>query len=742
MKRFALAAGLAAAAAPAADAGYLVVRVLLDGSGGGAAAPTAPGPGGPGAFDPRGGGQPRPGGGGPGALKPGMMGGGGAPGMPLPGGMGFPGASGAAPPPAADPSKSIFVVIPYTQRPAARAFYPKFGDPNPKYNPQWGLGFTHPYGYTNLFVDNSTVQAYTDLGPANPGANKTRQSLVVEKHEKWVKNPADAQILLDLVTEALEYGMAGEAVKYADELLAAVAAGKARTTPSVLAFAGAYGKLQKPLKDLPAQRGDGDRWAKQLSLAVSGAKAENRNHFTLVYWDASEQDRTRRFAQLEDNLRAFYLWHATRGQVLPLPERPLTAVLPRTTEETITLARSLDHYPVLTDSFYVPEYDVLVLAPDRIDEVGKTFRRQTLQTLRNASKVALLDANTKPVPVPIDTTGQNPDALPPEEIARMMTYAMVDRYAADATELQAVSREGSRQLLYAAGLLPRHVSLPQWLSGGSVGFYQRPRGPVFTTKEADDKTKQMATVALTTGYGVPNFVAQRHLREMLDKKQLNADPGLTLRHVVTDAYFGAIDDRLDADDPQLPLAPTPAKKAAPPAAGGAAPPFPGAPGSPYGGAGPFGGGGGPAADAPPDPLQLERRKQAFLVHKAYATAWALYYYLAKNHPDGLARYTAELARMPRDLPLDEPTRLALFARAFNLTTGDAPEAGRKTFKEFGQGWLRAMDALPPAGVDIELTEPVPPSAGTAAGMPGMPAGGLPGFPPPGNGGTSGGDGIP
>lgn len=710
MIRFVLAAGLVAAAASAADAGYIVVRILLDGSGGGAgggAGPVGIGPGGGGGAGgvmplgklPGGGGQP----GGFGGPDPRGGAGGGAP---------FAGVAGAARPPS-DPTRSIFVVVPFTDKPGGRAFYPRFGEPNPQFNPYWGLAIKHPYGYTNLFVDNSTVQAYYDLGPASPGVTKTRQSVVLAKHAAWKNKPGDTQVLLDLVVEALQYGMVGKAVQYADELVAAAGDPKAATPPPVRAFVSAYGKLQRPLKAPPSKPGDGPEWVRRFNESeFRGAQFADQGHFTLVYWDASDQDRARRLAQLEDNFRAFFLWHATRGVALPVPEKPLLAVLPKTATDTVNLGRSLDHFPAVADGFYVPEYDILVIAPERLDEVGRTFTRQLQQIYRGgASRQRLLDANTRPVPVPVDTAGQTPNSKRPEEVALMMTFAMADVYAAEATELQAVSREGSRQLLYATGLLPRHVTLPQWLSGGSVGFYTRPRGPVFTTRDDGEKEKSIATVAVTTGYGVPNFVRQKQFRDLVERRELNADPGATLRNVVTDAYFTAIADRADADDPRFPRPKEVVVKKEQPV-----------------------GGIGRAPDAvlPPDPAALERKRLEFLRDKAYATAWALYYHLATNHPDGLARYTEELARLPRDLPLDETTRLILFARAFNLSAGPTAQAGQQTFAQFAQEWLRAMDRLPPAGVDIELAEPVPPSA---AG-PGNPAG-MPGGLPPGFGGSGG-----
>lgn len=735
MTRFALAAGLLATAAAArSDGGYFVVRVLIE-SGKGesvASAPARPGgglfPPGPGGGVGGGDGDPDDRRGSSGGQRP--PGGYGPMGM-GPMGYGPPGLTGGVGPRpvgatgttlTGDPARSIFVVVPYTKRPGyTRAFYPKRGE-HPQYNPSWAVRAIHPFGQTNLFVDDSTVQVYTNLGQGLPPVNKTRESILLDRYARWAKDSADAQVLLDYLFEGLEYGLVGDAVRMADDLLAAVQTGKAKNvTPPVGVFAKAYAAVQKPLKDLPTQRGDGDRWVNTLAAALPGAQHVTRGHYTLVYWkETGEVERNRRLAQLEDNFRAFYLWHAARGQVLPFPDKPFLAVLPLTGDDTLgKFGTVLDRTPIVADGFYAPEYDLLFLSPERLDEVGRTFQRQIKQLDQiGVSRDALL-AGEGPR---LDTTGAMANTKRPDEVARLMTYAMVEKYAGEANEWGAVSREGGRQLFYATGLLPRHVDLPSWLTNGAVGFWTRPRGVVLSTRGEGEGEKTYATIGLTTGFGGPNYVRQKQFLDLVAKKQLNTDEGATLRNVVNDAYFAASVERVDADNPRLPLPPARKRPAAPP---GGLP-------------GPFGGGvgGGEAVPPPPDPIVLERQKVDFLNTKKYATAWALYYYLAKFQPDGLRRYVAELSAMPRDLPFDEANQLEVFARAFNLTTGPTRDGDKLTFTDFGKKWLQAMNNLPPAGVEFELREPAPTPAATnqGAGAFGPPAGGGAGGGAPGNGG--------
>ena len=767
MRRFLFAAGLLATVAAAkADAGYLIVRIIVEG--GGAASGGAPqGPGSTPGF-----GGPGPGGmsskpGGPGGISgPAGTKPGGGPGLGKGSGLGFPGLGGpggsgqhAANPAEHDPTRSIFAVVPYTKPPEKRHFYLKSKITNLYNNPMWDASLTHPFGVANLFFDNTEIQWYTDFGK-RPAANRTYQSEVISKHGRWEKNPGEGQLLLDLVSAALEHGMVNEAVEYADELVKVVQEKKSQSSPQVDRFVEIYLKIQKPISTSARLRGDSDRWKSALA-AIDPVKDLTRGHYTLLYWDAPDAEVLRRMSQLEDNFKAFFLFNAIRGIALPVPDRPMTVVLARTTAEVSKLHHAIEGLPAVADGFYAPEYDLVVLSPERLDSVGQTFQRQVHQIYREGvSRAELLEGKGPHV----DTSGQIKDAKKPEEVARMMTWALVERYAHEEAELSAVSREGSRQLLYATGQLPRYVDIPRWLSDGSAAFFQRPKGPVYTTTTQGDEEKTVVTLALTTGYGAPHFVHQKQFSELVRQNQLNADPGLLVRHVVTDAYFAAAvaPEQMDIDDPKLPP-PPPKKKpsaagppgsggppglggpglpgpmgpgARPPGLGGSGPPGPmGLGGRPpgLGGAGPpgFGGPGGPGFPGAPggviedDPEMLKRLKKDFLTTKAYATSWALYFYLAKNHPEGLERYRAELSRLPRDLPLDRDARLLAFVNAFNLTTGPTRTDNRATLTEFGTAWLAAMKLIPPSGVEITLKDPEPPSSGSE---PGNQPGGNPGFP--------------
>jgi hypothetical protein len=745
MRRLLLAvAVLLTAAASESLAGYLVIRVLLEGAGG--AAPggdpgAMPGPGGPSGPSGPSGLNPlgAPGRGGPSGPGPGLGGG--------PGGEYGPGMTGPAP---GDPTRSVVVVIPFTAPPSGRAYNPKYAF-HPDLNPNWPAVLAHKFGTTLLFTDNSTVQWYTELGQT-PSTKTTRQTDLKARHAKWLKSQGDPQQLLELVSDALELGMVTDAVQYADELLKLSQDAKraSQFNNQVQKFAEVYAKLQPKLKGGAAPSSEAEIW--RLRLDASNVHAQG--HYTVIYWDSSADEVKRRADQLEDNLRAFFLWHALRGVGLEVPDRSLIAILPPAGEKVRPLAAGLDGLPMVADAFYAPEHDLVVLSPDRLDAVGQTFRRQVQSIYRDGVNRRDLLAGIGPK---LDLTVPNRRA---DDAARMMTLAAVERYVQDEAEWAGVSREGSRQLFYATGLLPRHVWLPSWAQDGAANFFYRPKGPVFNIKEDGKGTM---TVATETGYGGPNYVLQKLWKDLRARKELTDKPEDLLRNVLTDAYFAALKTGEELDPPPPPPLVTqrqqggmlfglggpqgpagPGPGAGPSGPSGPAPAGPGpgfrglGPGAGYGGAPQMPGEGGmPGLAVPPEESAsvLARKKRERMANKAQVTAWALYYYLARTNQPGLRRYFDELDRLPRDLPLDDKAALATFARAFDLTTADKPDGGKRTLKEFAEQWVQYINGLTPVGVDIPLHVPAPPSNPNQFGP------GGPGFfPPSGPGGRPSGPG--
>ncbi len=739
MKRVLLAVAvfLTATASPT-FAGYIIIRVLLEGGGGpptpgGPAGPAGPGPMpmGPG---PGTGGRPS----GPGSA-------GGPPGGPtssIPASptSGMPmGATVGLPAGEIDHTRAVVAVIPL-ETDLIRGRLDMSKNFHPEYNPEFRKFVVQYHGRelkSSLFVDSSTIHLYQEL-IAQPKPRQTRATEMREAYLNWQKGKNDPQLLYRAMILALESGFIRDttfhkdnsppkdAMTFAQELLDVTADKKLPQSDAVKQFIAAWEPMSKAVKSPAPQQSSAENW--RIQLDAKNVRVEG--HYAIVYWDSQDPEVVRRSAQLNDNFSAFFLWHATRGIVLPVPDKPLIVILAADAREQISQLRfALDGMPTQSDAFYAPDHNIVVLAPERMDDVGRTFLKQTNQVFsKGLNREELLNGK---IPK-IDPTGEK--GSKPEDVARANTLAVVEKLVIEESELAAVSREGTRQLLFAAGVLPKHVTLPNWLTQGAVNVFTRPRGPAYVT--IGDNDKPYMTVAMSTGYGVPNYVLHRYFRDMETKKELNADPSKLLENILTDAYFAGLKDGIDPDPaPPAKKKPGGIASVGPPETGtGPRPSGPGGPTSsasmPMGmGSGALGQPGVSMTDHE-DPIIMQRKKRERLNIKSQATAWALFYYLSRARTDLLNQYIAELNKLPRDLPIDGRTAHAAFVRVFKLSATEDGPADPALMKKFANGWLDYMKTVPAVGIDIPLVVPEQPKAGPAG-----PAGPGPG---PGPGAGSGG----
>lgn len=768
MRRFlyAIVALLLVTASPA-FAGYIIIRVLLEGGTGGAPA-VAGGPSslGPGPGMSAAGGRPSgptgpPGGGG----RPGGLGGT----LPTPMAGGGPGmATGqpttTAPAATMDHTRAVVILVPLdTDFPHGRldATRPLNEQTNPDYRklvaPYHGRRLTAP-----LFIDSTTIQLYQEL-IGQPAVRQTLATQMRDRYAAWARGKTDGQLLYDAFEMALAAGIIRErtlnkdgtqpkdAMSLAQELLDVAAEKKVTLPAAAQKFVTAWGQMAAAVKMPAPQAGPGEEW--RVKLDAQNVRTEG--HYSIVYWDSPEDEVRRRSAQLNDHFMAFFLVHATRGTVLPVPARPFTVVLAQQGTSYIKLRPALDGLPAQTNAFYSPEHDLLVLSPELMDPVGLTFQTQNKRYFAGGlSREPLLSGQ---IPK-IDANGAN-GGLRPDDVARASTLAFVEKFVVEDSEIASVSREGTRQLLFATGGLPQHVTLPNWLTQGALNVYTRPHGPAYVYKGEDEKPYM--TVCFGTGYGVPNYVNQRYFRDLDEKKELNPDPVKLLEHVLTDAYFTGLKDAIDPDP-----APPVRKKVAiagttPNPTGAGVGPMPGTsssggkPGGVGGPSGPVGTGiGGPMGiglgpmggsttvmiEEDDDPVVLQRKKRDRLNIKAQATAWALYHFLDRAKPEQLRQYIAELKKLPIDLPVDGRTSYVAFVRAFGLSGSADGVADQAKMRQFAQEWVAYMKIVPSTYHDIPLVVPAPVAPGTGGGAPMSPMGLRPGGGGPDAGGGPGGTG--
>ena len=286
MRRFLPAAVIAllmVAVATPANAGYLIIRVILEGGGDGGSA-SQPGGMGSGAMKPGGGGMS----GGSGGYGYGQRGQQGQrPPNSMPSSMRPPGSGMMSPPPGLggsgsagaresgesqhDATRSLVIVVPVEEDlRQSMGFYQRVGShplTNPVWKPKLHLKHRGEKFTTNIFTDNVSVQIYEDL-IQTPGMRRTHASEILDLHQKWVKSKTDPKVLFNALTAALEAGMVDEAVVYADELLAFATEKPDGLPPEVSAFAQAYKAMQSGIKSPASQPNSAEVW--RLRLKAQG----------------------------------------------------------------------------------------------------------------------------------------------------------------------------------------------------------------------------------------------------------------------------------------------------------------------------------------------------------------------------------------------------------------------------------------------------------------------------------------
>jgi hypothetical protein len=759
MKRFLATTGLLATGAlavaqpPAPKPGYLIIRVKL--GDGGAPALGAPGQGGPGEQGAgmrgrmgmmQGGRGGIPGQGGPGGGLPGEGG-------PLGGGAGGGNAN------ANTNERSIAVLVPYSRLSDQPIYKGKMAsaDRNPRMP-----HITHEFGVSVLYHDGTNVQVKADDHPPIDANIKA-------EYKKWVVQPdRKPDTLVRLIDEALKADLVDLAYEYTESLERLVAERKG-AEPNIEAFVKAYAELKTKLNDPLKSDAVVEQW--KSKMGGTAVVAEDAAHFSVIHFgdqNLSAESLARKVKLLEKNYKAFYLWHALKlRRALPLPESKLIVVVARRGGEMNDLRDRVDGLPLIGDSFFSQQHNILVLSPERMDDLGRSFfeAARSKYAQEGFNRNELLKGNHPAVKEP----------LTPTDVALASTYALVDKMLEVETDAAIISSEGTRQLFAASGLLPKHVLLPQWMEHGLASVLQHPKSVGVVELGVN---KPGLALGLFNGYGAPNSLLQREFKLFYPMKKNardNENPlevgkaEEILKNTLTDKYFEAARAGIDLD---ASAAPAPAGGApggrpggpgrmqpggvpgggAPGGTGGVGgdaqgpggrrgmqqppggqggpggPPTgfggPGGQGFPGQGGGEFGGSGilDPNAERPP--LNPERLRT-----KADATAWALTYYLTQKHTTKQTAFYASLNAMPRDMKLSSTLVLTTFCQEFGLMNDDQVTVNEAAFKTFAEDWVKYVNGLQPTWREITLAaiNPANPGGGTQGGPGGAGAGtGAPG----------------
>ncbi|MBI1914475.1 MAG: DUF1570 domain-containing protein [Planctomycetes bacterium] len=316
---------------------------------------------------------------------------------------------------------------------------------------------------------------------------------------------ASPQQLTELAEWALAHGLIDKFEKTMDELV---------KTDKADRSAVAYEQVKT---DLARKPGDGDaaQWSRAL---FRNYKIATSAHYALLHKAPSDEaeDVQSRLKALEENMTAFYYWHALKGKTLPVPEKRMCAVLETVRDPNTSPAAAFDGYnrlfgsvPVTADSFYSPRHNLIVFSGRRLDRPYDALAQVTRAWLAKYDTEAII-ADRRKWHFPPGTTWY--------DMFDAQSFTLLLKALKEDGERAAVTHSGTRQLLVASGLLPHNVALPMWVQSGMGSFFQTPYSSPWKS------------------YGAPHWQYLFAFKEMKEKNLLG-EPHKLLREIITDKIF-------------------------------------------------------------------------------------------------------------------------------------------------------------------------------------------------------------
>jgi hypothetical protein len=317
---------------------------------------------------------------------------------------------------------------------------------------------------------------------------------------KVLKDKPSTEQVLGLAEWALQHGLLSKFTGLMDKLVQ-----EDKDHPVVAAYS-------KVKADLAREVTKDDAAVNLKAKLAEGYKATQSKYYTVLHNSptADPIEIKSRLERLDDNLRAFYYFFTLRKMTLPVPKERLVALVVNKDEEFHNFHDMLAAGPVVADGFFARRENLAVLSSNRMDEQYHAIDTNTQQFWNKGYSRQDLLSGKKGVGYPPTT--------PPLQLAEVQTYALLLKAMEADSELASISHDATRQLIYAAGLLPRNVAAPEWLLFGVASFFETPTGAPWPTTGAP------------SGEHLPIF-------KVLTKTKKLDKPYEALVQVVTDGYF-------------------------------------------------------------------------------------------------------------------------------------------------------------------------------------------------------------
>lgn len=376
----------------------------------------------------------------------------------------------------------------------------------------------------------------------------------------------------------------------------------------------------------------------KLVLANVGKdyKTLQKGHFVIYYPPRTEKEAEAKLSKMEQAYTGIMYWFALQGRPLPVPEKQMICLLAETPDKFKTLHKMFDEVPMYADGFYSSLDNITILSPTRVDPAYDKFYSMS-KSVESSLRTHNLDFK-KLLNDRLDKPAVNPGKDEQQKVSDVVTgqiFAIAANAAAEEGDVSTASVEAFRQVAAATGYMPRTVLLPRSIKTGLASFFATPKS-----------SGELNLPSLWSGIGGAHWLYLPLFRKMADARKSGDDAEVTVDEKTPNPRkikIGKLDVLAVVSDRVFRKAET-----------------------------------------------ANTEDKAFMLHKAEAESWALFYYLAKNRFPELRKYFEELRDMPRDMELSATVLEQAFGRAFNLLDNTGENLDKNKVAKFESDWANHM----------------------------------------------------
>jgi hypothetical protein len=315
----------------------------------------------------------------------------------------------------------------------------------------------------------------------------------VHRLKKWNQDGKDPVRLMTLAEWALEHGL----LKEFHKTMSMMEQEKEEKRPARMkALLASYARVRTALAKTP--KGDDPALASLLTdLQKAGYRQLNsaQGHYTVLSNVPSTRNEglLRRLGLMEETYEKFYYWFALHNveTMPPVPERRLMAVIVADPKEFAEKQKAWGSLPLIGDGFLPRRDNVMVLSAEHLDDNFALLKKNNQEIVKKRSRKDLVSGSIWPEGTYKTIKGRIvPQDLPrfmkdkeiwddAAAISYMQTLVLVEKILATEAERATISHEATRQLLFATGMLPRNVEVPEWIQYGLASFFETPQGSFY-----------------------------------------------------------------------------------------------------------------------------------------------------------------------------------------------------------------------------------------------------------------------